>query len=200
MFTEMNAILRPLLVAFILGIPVSAASLKAQTMRDVVKLMPDTLTPLLTHNNLLDFPDYLDSQMKAEVTNRLGGTSEMKRLTDDFAEINLTSATSLQLKLLLKGKGKVVCLIRTFTINDSIGDSQVQFYTTDWKLLPIKKHLSSFSVHDQAAFMCASLSAETTDLTLRWSYPLSIEFDGQSEKKVKAGQPTVLKWNGKQYK
>lgn len=172
------------------------ANISAQTMRDVVKQIPDTIVPLLTRNNLLDFPDYIDSQMRAELTNRLGGTSEMQQLTDDYTSIKLNGASTLQLKLLPQGKKKIVCLVRTYTVNDSIGDSQIQFYTTEWKPLPTKKYLNVKP--DGNSFMQATLAAETTDITLRWNDPLSISFDGDSPKKP-ANRPSLLKWNGKQY-
>ena len=42
-------------------------------MKDVFRLMPDSLFPTLSANNRLDMIDFMDSQMKAEVTNLLGG-------------------------------------------------------------------------------------------------------------------------------
>jgi len=172
------------------------ANMSAQTMRDVVKQTPDTLVPLLTRNNLLDFPDYIDSQMRAELSNRLGGTSEMQQLTDDYTSIKLSSASTLQLRLLPQGKKKIVCLVRTYTVNDSISDSQVQFYTTEWKPLPTKKYLNVKP--EGNCFMQATLAAGTTDMTIRWTSPLSIRFDGDTPKQ-QADRPTVLRWNGKKY-
>ena len=43
------------------------------TMRDVFRQMPDSIVPYLTENNRLDFIDFIDSNMKAEVTNAFGG-------------------------------------------------------------------------------------------------------------------------------
>lgn len=45
-------------------------------MRDVIKQMPDTLVPYLKQNARLDFIDFMDSDMKAEVNNDLGGKSQ----------------------------------------------------------------------------------------------------------------------------
>jgi DNA primase len=42
----------------------------AQNMRELVRTMPDSILTLLTRNDRLDFIDYLDSNMKAEVTNK----------------------------------------------------------------------------------------------------------------------------------
>ena len=60
-------------------------SLTAQNMSDIIKDMPDSIMPLLTKNDRLDFIDYLASNMKAEVTNRLGGKSEMTTISNNYA-------------------------------------------------------------------------------------------------------------------
>ena len=53
-------------------------------MRDVFKQMPDSLIPYLSSNNRLDFIDFIDSKMDAEVANSLGGKSRMQKLTDKY--------------------------------------------------------------------------------------------------------------------
>ena len=45
--------------------------LKAQKAQDYFIHMPDSICPLLTAVNRADFIDFMDSRMKAEVTNRL---------------------------------------------------------------------------------------------------------------------------------
>ena len=44
-------------------------------LRNLFVEMPDTVIPYLSRNNRLDFVDFMDSNMKAEVTNALGGKS-----------------------------------------------------------------------------------------------------------------------------
>ena len=64
-------------------------SAQEATMRDVFKQMPDSLIPYLSSNNRLDFIDFIDSKMDAEVANSLGGKSRMQKLTDKYiADIN----------------------------------------------------------------------------------------------------------------
>ena len=109
--------------------------LRAQTARQCFLQMPDSLCPLLTEVNRADCIDFLDSGMKAQVSNRFGGKSEMTRLTDDYIALQLTELTSWQMKLLpLPKGGKLICTV--FTACAPACDSQVQFYTTDWKSLP----------------------------------------------------------------
>ena len=65
-------------------------SLQAQEAKTFFKNMPDSLSPLLTAVNRADCIDFLESKMKAEVTNRFGGKSEMTELapySDDTAKL-----------------------------------------------------------------------------------------------------------------
>ena len=169
----------------------------AQTMRELLRQMPDTILPLLTPGNMLDFPDFLDSGMKAELSNKLGGISEMLILTDDFTAIQLTKSSSVQLKLLPQGKQNILCLVHTYTLNDSISDSRIQFYTTDWKPLKPSKYLNL--PQEENAFVHASVSALNTDLTLKWTYPFALQFEGETPPQADKQKETVLKWNGKKY-
>ena len=61
-------------------------------IRDVFKQMPVSVMPYLSENNRLDFIDFIDSDMKAIVRNRLGGSSEMISLTDSTLSIRMSSS------------------------------------------------------------------------------------------------------------
>ena len=71
-----------------------------QTAKDCFKAMPDSLMPLLTQVNRADFIDFLESDMRAEVTNRFNRKSEMTRLTKDYIRIQMTERSSWQMKVL----------------------------------------------------------------------------------------------------
>ena len=119
------------LLFFIVGLLI-VLSVSAQEMKSVFLAMPDSLTPLLTRVNKEDCIDFLASNMKAEVKNRFDKPAEMKVLTDDYLQIQMTESSALELKLLpLNDTTKVVCMIRTFCT--SACDSKVRFYTSDWK-------------------------------------------------------------------
>ena len=117
-------------------------------MRDVFKQMPDSLMPYLSENNRLDFIDFIDSQMKAEVKNRLGGTSEMTVLTDSTLSIRMSAALQVDM-LLLKttdtadADREVICLIETFGSDSLSLESKVRFYTPAWQLLNNPPQLSA---------------------------------------------------------
>lgn len=104
----------------------------AQKMRDVFVAMPDSVLPYLSKVNKEDFIDFMDSKMKAVVKNTFGEQSEMTALTADYAKVNLSGRSSLELKLLpLADSTRVICMIRT--VGDSLKtSSSIFFYAADW--------------------------------------------------------------------
>jgi len=104
----------------------------SQDMKSVFIAMPDSITPLLTKVNKEDFVDFLASDMKAEVRNRFDGTAEMKVLTDDYTLVKTSEIGTLEMKLLpINDSIKVICMVRT--VCASACDSDIRFYTSDWK-------------------------------------------------------------------
>lgn len=111
-----------------------AFTLQAQDLKSLYIAIPDSLSPLLTKINRQDFGDFLSSNMKAEVSNRLGNNSEMLKLTEDYSEIKLTSVSKVEMKLLpINDSTKVICLTKTY--NGPVSDSHIAFYSTDWQEL-----------------------------------------------------------------
>jgi len=115
-------------------------TLYAQQAKTLFVQMPDSLSPLFTEVNRADFIDFLESKMKAEVSNRLGGKSEMTKLTPDFIEIRTTAQSVWQMKLLpLNDSTKVICTVST--VSAPVPDSHVKFYNTSWQELPAESYL-----------------------------------------------------------
>jgi hypothetical protein len=83
-------------VTFILALDLSAQI----PMSQVLKQIPASIVPYLSENNKLDMIDFLDSNMKAEVTNMLEGKTELQKLTERTAVLQLNEATRLDLRLL----------------------------------------------------------------------------------------------------
>lgn len=107
-------------------------SVVAQDMKKVFIAMPDSLTPLLTKVNKEDCIDFLASNMKAEIKNRFDKSSEMKVLTEDYLQMQMTENSTLEMKLLpVNDSVKIVCMVRT--VCSSACDSEIRFYDTSWK-------------------------------------------------------------------
>ena len=114
-------------------------------MRDMIKQMPDTLVPYLKQNAFLDFIDFKDSGMKAEVNNDLGGKSQLTELTDDYASITLNAASQIQLRLLdvqelVDDARQIICMVRTF--GSDMRESTIGFYSLNWRPLPTDKRIT----------------------------------------------------------
>ena len=121
--------------------------LMAQTAKECFKAIPDSLTPLLTQVNRADFIDFLESDMRAEVTNRFNRKSEMTRLTEDYIRIQMTKRSSWQMKVLpLNDSVNVVCTVAT--VQGPVADSDILFYTTDWKPLSTDNFLQEPDADD----------------------------------------------------
>ena len=107
-------------------------SVAAQDMKKVFIAMPDSLTPLLTKVNKEDCIDFLASNMKAEIKNRFDKSSEMKVLTEDYLQMQMTENSTLEMKLLpVNDSVKVVCMVKT--VCSSACDSEIRFYDISWK-------------------------------------------------------------------
>lgn len=120
------------------------ASAQDLTIRDVFKQMPDSLMPYLTANNRLDFIDFIDSDMKAEVANMTGGTSEMTALTADSLSIRMSDALRVDMLLLnldepVDSIRQVIVFVETFLADSVYGESVCKTYSVDWQ--PVTKEL-----------------------------------------------------------
>ena len=192
----------------------SVTSAFAQDMKSVFVSMPDSIAPLLTKVNKEDCVDFLAYNMKAEVKNRFGGATELKVLTDDYLFLQTTANSSMEMKLLpINDSTKVVCVIKT--VCSSACDSEVHFYSSDWKQKLITTDYLSKPEGDifflpidladeESALICkeanvhlmkASLSKEDVSLTFIYTTPdyLNKENKEKLEPYLRK-EPVVLKW------
>ncbi|NLZ72717.1 MAG: DUF3256 family protein [Bacteroidales bacterium] len=120
-------------------------SLQAKNARDLFLTMPAHLTPLLTAVNKADCIDFLDSNMKAQVTNRLDGITEMTKLSDDYIHIQMTENTEWVMKLFPYNDNYIIGVI--ITACAPVCDSRIRFYSAEWEEQDINSYLDipSFS-------------------------------------------------------
>ena len=175
-----------LLVSLLL-IPTSSS---AQSLKTFIRQMPDSILPTLSKNNILDFVDYMDSNMKAIVTNNLGYKSEMTTLTDTYAVIRTSTNSDVQIKLLPLADSHIISLIRSVSCDTINTDSQIEFYTTEWKPLRAADY---FTFCDSTNFSHFIQNADDTSLLIRFINPLELD------EKAKPRESITLKWNGMKY-
>lgn len=116
-----------MLVAFHLSLNTCLA--QGQSIREVFKAMPDSLLPMLTTNNRLDMMDFMDANMKAKVTNKLDGETEMIFLGNDSLAIRMSEALTVEMKLQKADTGSVVvCMRRTYQTRSQLRQVVVTIY------------------------------------------------------------------------
>ena len=191
------------LIISLLLLPLALA-VSAQEARTLFTHMPDSLCPLLSAVNRADCIDFLDSKMRAQVTNTFGGKSEMTILTPDYILMQLTSRNTWQMKVLpLTDSTRVICTVSTAYA--PAPDSHIRFYDTDWHPLPTADYLETLpamsdfllppsdtsnvyrqhNARRQADLLLldASLAADSTALTFRLSTPRYMEKEAADELK-----------------
>ena len=136
--------MRRLLYSCILVLIASNSVAQELTIRDVFRQMPDSLMPYLSTNNRLDFIDFLDSNMKAEVKNQFDGKSEMTVMSDDSLSIRMNDALRVDMLLLkldepLDTISRVLVFVETFKSDSVYGDRSLKYFTPTWQ--QIKKDI-----------------------------------------------------------
>ena len=121
------------------------------TIRSLFTEMPDAIIPYLTKTNRLDFIDFMDSNMKAEVNNELEGKSLMTALGDDSLTIRLNDACTVKMLLLptlepVDSSRHVIVLVRSLSLEDRVVENDVAYYTVRWRQL---KTLPAMSADDK---------------------------------------------------
>ncbi len=185
----------------------------AQNMHEVFRQMPANIYPYLSKTNRLDFMDFIDANMKAEVNNELGSKSEMKELTSDYTDINLNGSSNLQLKLLPTDSAKVICMVSTYYGPEA--DSNIRFFDSKWCPIQVDVKIPSVdkffrrpdtvSVERYAqlrkmiepVLISARLSSKDNTITLSLGKPLLNSEDKKSLDAVL--QQVTLVWNGKTF-
>ena len=111
-----------------------------KTMAELFKAMPDSLLPYLTTNNRLDMLDFLEANMKAEVTNLLEGKSEMTALTSDSLSIRMNPVLRIDMKVdrvaePVDSSTQIIRVTRTYTLNENQTERIADVYSSVWRKL-----------------------------------------------------------------
>ena len=189
---------------------------KAADLRTLFINMPDSIMPMLTKSERMDFLDYMDSGMRGGVKNRLGGESEMTVLEDNMLTVKTSAAGRLDMVLFTRNNGKkLICIIKTVTAR--YDDSRLSFYNEDWTpvetktviKLPqfedflTKETLRNDSLADlkkQSMLRLQSVTANDDALEFRYT---SLDYIGENAERFRAwfkAEPLRYIWMGKGFK
>lgn len=172
-------------------------------MKDIVKTMPDSMMPYLTHNNRLDMIDFLESKMPAKVKNSFEGTSEMEALNDSYVRIKLNQAAILEMRLLKTDSSLpdsthyIICIAMTVGIDSQ--QSSIAFYSAKWNSLNASDYLpEEYVVNDcsNKRFYIFRLSETDDNVDIYPAkMPMPKEYFNENDNK----KLTTLKWNTRRY-
>lgn len=197
-------------VIFLMVAMVSGMKINAQNVSSVFIEMPDTLMLLLTQNDRRDCIDFMEAGMRAVVTNRLGGKSELKKLTDDFLSVNMSKSSVMQIKLLpYADRDTVICVVNTVCAEAC--NSVISFYNKNWEkmdeiILFEKPKISDFFIPadtvqryaDMADIYLVRLDLQSESDSLRAEYTMPGYMTKDDSLKIAPMlQPLWYKWNGK---
>lgn len=132
-----------LLTALTLGAALGGTA-DARTAADFFGAAPDSVYPILTGSTRLDMIDYYNYGSDRSSDNRLGGHSRITAQTDRTLGYELSERSSGQLAVLVPAPGDTVIAVVT-TVPTPLPDSEIAFYTTDWRAAAAPVALPAYS-------------------------------------------------------
>ncbi len=124
-----------------------AMNLGAQDMGELFVKMPDEYIVELEDAWRKDLVDLYRARKDAKLQNRMQGTSQLMKLTPDYLKIQTTARSTVELRRLpLINDTYIICMVTT--VSAPVSDSRVDFFTTDWKPLPVDDLYLPASVND----------------------------------------------------
>lgn len=188
----------------------NSAIVEAQDICSLFVEMPDSLMPLLTTNDRRDCIDFVDAKMRAVVTNRLDGKSEMTYLGDNLISLKSSGSTTMQMKLLpFNGNDTLICIVNTACAEAC--SSRIAFYDKKWGVVDgdgifeypriIDFFHSSDSVEryiNLADIYLVKLTFSESDDSLRAEYTMPSYMTADDSTRVAPMLRTIsYGWNGK---
>ena len=123
--------LRNLLSIFFLAS--AGLSQAAEPVAQLFVAMPDSLVPSIEVNRRKDLIDLFHAGQKAQVDNKLGGTTSMTLLQDNGLTIDLSQQSQMALHLYTTpGNDTLIALVNT--VYGPAADSRIRFFDSSWMI------------------------------------------------------------------
>ncbi len=188
----------------------AVVGVNAQGIRSAFIEMPDTLMMLLTQNDRRDCIDFVDAGMRAVVTNRLGGKSELTQLYDNYLSLKTSDSSTMQMRLLPCLDGDtVLCVVNT--VRAEVPNSEIRFYNNRWEELRLfeKPRIKDFFIPsdtlqryvDMADIYLVELRLFPQTDSLRANYTMPGYMSKDDSVKIAPMLRTLwYDWDGKSYR
>lgn len=119
-------------IVLALLLAVSEFSTAQTCMRDIFASLPDSILPLMTHNNRLDCIDFIENDMEARVKNRFDSPVVLEALTADYLRICTGETSLVEMKMVAEAADTLIYVARTYS--GPAADSEVMVYGPDWNV------------------------------------------------------------------
>lgn len=181
----------------------------AQNIRSAFVQMPDTLLLLLTQNDRRDCIDFVDAGMRAVVTNRLGGKSELTRLSPDYLCLKTSPTSTMQMRMLPHAAGdSILCVVNS--VHAEACNSDIRFYNSKWEELSLfsKPRIKDFFLPsdslqryiDMADIYLVKLELSSVSDSLRADYTMPSYMTSDDSTKIAPMLRTLwYNWDGHGY-
>lgn len=156
------------------------AAFAQKNITNVLDNMPTELLPYISESQKHELGKFTIDNDTVKIKNQLNGSSTVTIINDDFAKVDLSEAVHMQIKLLpVNDTTKIICLVRTIKI--PLPESDVSFYTTEWKR--INSQFGLPDINDEDAMLDAmtqrpdSMSLEQFNKLRNIIEPITISAD-----------------------
>lgn len=206
--------IKTIILTAAIGMATSAQAQSTTSFKDMFLRMPESVCPALTEYNRLELVDNQRNNKVMRTRNIYKTFSTMETLTDDYAHLTESNSAEKTFRLLPCAKSiqsadtsadtkaqqehqsathaSIIMVISTVH-SDSISDSSVSFYTTDWKPLPASTYFSKAISND---FRVITMENGSDTLSVTTSNPLTLNLDGSNTPaKPEASRTEAYIWN-----
>lgn len=192
-------------------------AVKAERVDSLFAAMPDSIIPLLSHDNRLDCLDFYRSHMTTSVTNRLGGKSRITSLSPRCLRLQVTSLSDAEISL-WEREGEKPLLMLIYTYHTPAAESIITIYDCSWKKLRTSDFISqpvisSFinvygsdgdgkASHISAILSEAGIEARADSAVTSVVFSLSLKALGPDvlpEVKSCTSSPLIFQWDGRRF-
>lgn len=202
--------IKTIILTAAIGAATSSQAQSTPSFKDMFLHMPESVCPALTEYNRLELVDNQRNNKVMRTRNIYKTFSTMETLTDDYAHLTESRSAEKTFRLLPCAKltqsadtkaqqeqqsathASIIMVISTVH-SDSISDSSVSFYTTDWKPLTASTYFSK-AVSDDFRVITMENGSDTLSVTT--SNPLALNLDGgNTPAKPEASRTEAYIWN-----
>lgn len=188
----------------------------ARTASDFFISAPSSIIKLLPTLERMDMIDYFNSDENIGVQNRLDGNSKVISLTPEVIKVLVTPQSTLQIAVLPTAKNDtLIACIQTLEMTGK--DSQLKFYSPEWKELKADKYFTAPQWKDwvtdtgkeilgeieaQVPFMLYSIEMNESgnEITVTNQLETFLDQDQYAMLGDKLKKQIAYKWDGSRYK